>query len=447
MSFPLLVSQALATFLASVLIGYLPLTFTALLGADTKPLKCISVVGMGLLVGSALTIIIPEGVSTLYDSLPEDETREKGDHSAHATRWIGAALLAGFGLMLLVESLTPHPSHEPDDHHDYAHLPTHTHPGSPHHHHHHHHAEDGLPRTASHESTTSTTIFDAEQEAQLGGPAKGRFALRKASTSDDSPWINDSSADNERGQPFGGSIPPSAHVPIHPAGHTETDLPPHLRQNSRTALFPSSLHRHRDSNTSADRCQEALGGASGRGVAGLNATLGLVIHAMADGIALGASSLSGSGGLGLVVFLAVIVHKGPTAMGLTTTLLSLGLTKPQIRTRLLLFSISAPLGAVITYLVVSAAGAGQVEVPDDQVDPIGWWTGIVLLFSGGSFLYVATVISPLSDSDAHGTHQHAHQGMHDAAEGQALGQKTRLGLLLVGMVGPLLLSLVVSHSH
>lgn len=71
-------------------------------------------------------------------------------------------------------------------------------------------------------------------------------------------------------------------------------------------------------------------------------------------------------------------------MGLTTTLLSLGLTKPQIRTRLLLFSISAPLGAVITYLVVSAAGAGQVEVPDDQVDPIGWWTGIVLLLSVSS---------------------------------------------------------------
>lgn len=68
-------------------------------------------------------------------------------------------------------------------------------------------------------------------------------------------------------------------------------------------------------------------------------------------------------------------------MGLTTTLLSLGLTKPQIRTRLLLFSISAPLGAMITYMIVKAAGGGQVEVPDDQVDPIGWCTGIVLLFS------------------------------------------------------------------
>ena len=43
---------------------------------------------------------------------------------------------------------------------------------------------------------------------------------------------------------------------------------------------------------------------------GLNATLGLVIHGAADGIALGASSLSGNGSLGLVVFLAVLVHKG-----------------------------------------------------------------------------------------------------------------------------------------
>lgn len=48
-------------------------------------------------------------------------------------------------------------------------------------------------------------------------------------------------------------------------------------------------------------------------VHGLNATLGLVIHGAADGIALGASSLSGRGSLGLVVFLAVLVHKGKSS--------------------------------------------------------------------------------------------------------------------------------------
>lgn len=51
---------------------------------------------------------------------------------------------------------------------------------------------------------------------------------------------------------------------------------------------------------------------AGSGLDGLNATLGLVIHGAADGIALGASSLSGRGSLGLIVFLAVLIHKGTT---------------------------------------------------------------------------------------------------------------------------------------
>lgn len=46
---------------------------------------------------------------------------------------------------------------------------------------------------------------------------------------------------------------------------------------------------------------------------GMSATLGLVIHGLADGIALGASSLSDNKQLGLVVFLAVLVHKGECA--------------------------------------------------------------------------------------------------------------------------------------
>lgn len=48
---------------------------------------------------------------------------------------------------------------------------------------------------------------------------------------------------------------------------------------------------------------------------GLNATLGLVIHGAADGIALGASSLaSGSRSLSLIIFLAVLVHKGTISL-------------------------------------------------------------------------------------------------------------------------------------
>jgi zinc transporter 9 len=58
----------------------------------------------------------------------------------------------------------------------------------------------------------------------------------------------------------------------------------------------------------------SLSSKSGGGIAGLNAVLGLVIHGAADGIAIGASSLSSKGNLGLIVFLAVLVHKGASTL-------------------------------------------------------------------------------------------------------------------------------------
>jgi len=78
--------------------------------------------------------------------------------------------------------------------------------------------------------------------------------------------------------------------------------------NSMTPMIPKRLHI-RDSG---GKHEHGGGGGSGGASAihGLNATLGLVIHGAADGIALGASSLSDNGSLGFIVFLAVLVHKG-----------------------------------------------------------------------------------------------------------------------------------------
>jgi zinc transporter 9 len=144
--------------------------------------------------------------------------------------------------------------------------------------------------------------------------------------------------------------------------------------------MPKRMHIH-----DAGRNDCAQGGA----IRGLNATLGLVIHGAADGIALGASSLSDKGNLGLIVFVAVLVHKGesgngvadigPTALGLTTTLLSLGLDHPGIRKRLIIFSFAAPLGAILTFSVINAFGASSLG--SGEIDGLQWWTGVALLFS------------------------------------------------------------------
>ncbi|KAI1268598.1 ZIP zinc transporter-domain-containing protein [Xylariaceae sp. FL1019] len=115
----------------------------------------------------------------------------------------------------------------------------------------------------------------------------------------------------------------------------------------------------------------------------LATTTGLVIHAAADGIAMGASVSSPDKNLGFIVFIAIMVHKAPAAFGLTSILLKQGLSKRAARGHLIVFSLASPLGAWLTFILVSFLGGGA------QGQFSQWWTGMLLLFSGGTFLYVA----------------------------------------------------------
>lgn len=115
----------------------------------------------------------------------------------------------------------------------------------------------------------------------------------------------------------------------------------------------------------------------------LATTTGLVIHAAADGIAMGASATTSDMKLGLIIFVAIMIHKAPAAFGLTSVLLKQGLSKRAARGHLIVFSLAAPFGALATYLVISLVG-GNMEGESGQ-----WWTGMLLLFSAGTFLYVS----------------------------------------------------------
>ncbi|KAL1625605.1 hypothetical protein SLS56_007264 [Neofusicoccum ribis] len=114
-------------------------------------------------------------------------------------------------------------------------------------------------------------------------------------------------------------------------------------------------------------------------------TIGLVIHAAADGIALGASSSASSAKLGLIIFFAIMLHKAPAAFGLTSVLLKQGLSKRTARTHLIVFSLAAPAGAVATWVAVNILGRETLGGEEGMQ----FATGCVLLFSGGTFLYVA----------------------------------------------------------
>jgi len=108
-------------------------------------------------------------------------------------------------------------------------------------------------------------------------------------------------------------------------------------------------------------------------------TTGLVIHAAADGIALGASS--SDSGLSFIIFLAIMVHKAPASFGLTSILLRQGLSSRTARAHLLVFSLAAPVGALATFLFAQMMGSSSSDEAAAQ-----WRTGMLLLFSGGTFL-------------------------------------------------------------
>ena len=111
-------------------------------------------------------------------------------------------------------------------------------------------------------------------------------------------------------------------------------------------------------------------------------TIGLVIHAFADGIALGASTAQPST-VGLIVFAAILLHKAPAAFGLTTTLLKQGLSKREARGHLVMFSLAAPFGAFTTWMIIQMLT--KTKISAQQTDG-GFWTGVALMFSGGTFL-------------------------------------------------------------
>lgn len=177
----------------------------------------------------------------------------------------------------------------------------------------------------------------------------------------------------------------------------------------------------------------------------ITATIGLVVHAAADGVALGAAATTSHADVEIIVFLAIMLHKAPAAFGLVTFLLHEGIERRRIRKHLLIFSLAAPVLTCITYF-----GIGQKQ--KETLSSLNA-TGIAMLFSAGTFLYVATVhvLAELTQN-THGGHTHSYSKLPQSLEtpkvsvpvSQSL-KTSELLCLVVGCLCPLLLSL--GHHH
>lgn len=304
---------------------------------------------MGVLVGTALIVIIPEGVETLYSA-------NGASSHAHRRRGSPSALPSERTLHLLHERppqsqwLTKRLDLIDDTPNSAA------------------HAFQALPGPVIPESATADSAFSDPPKTPT---EPDKISILETDTS----------------KPPTSSPPPGTHkgTPHAWIGLSLIlgfilmyliDALPHLASPAR-ASPRQNIYSLSDLSTATSPTERTPSPSRS-----LSTTLGLCIHAAADGIALGASSSSSTTkGLSFVIFLAIMVHKAPAAFGLTAVLLKQGLGKRAARAHLVVFSLAAPAGALATWMLVRTLGGGEAEE-----ETMRWWTGLLLLFSGGTFL-------------------------------------------------------------
>lgn len=279
-------------------IGMVPIFFEM----SPSKIRMISCLGAGILVGTSLLVVIPEGTNTLYSIVTdmvqssaktiEEENSSDADNNQNIQDWsadscrqtVGLMLLLGFMLMFMIEKLP--------------------------------------------------TVFQRARHSKLSSGID-MSNLRFSSPSRDN-LPNQSSLDSHHHQRIGGGVP-----------------------------GPAGDHHNSDGPSMAS-----------------STSIGLIIHSVADGIALGASTSAEIPSLQFVIFLAILVHKAPASFGFTSILLSDNLSSKQIKRHLAAFAAAAPIGALITYGIIKLLASSDKAL-------IQWWTGALLVFSGGTFMYVA----------------------------------------------------------
>lgn len=403
-----LVSLCIVMAAASFIAGILPLA----LNLSSSRLRLVSTIGMGVLVGTSLIVIIPEGVDTLYSSSSTSEMGHAHDRRAVAMRNTAAEWSYRPAVPVAVHEIRADPNA--------LDMPG---PVIP--------ASDSFPppKTVSEPGTVG-----------IMGAADGKETESEHHEEAHHAWIGIAL--------IAGFIlmflidkVPQYSTTKKPQAHTR-----HISLTNLGRRFNlTTLDRPEEAENFIEPTQPTSQPPMSRSSA---TTIGLVIHAAADGIALGASSSTSNTGLSFIIFFAIMVHKAPAAFGLTSVLLKQGLSKRMARTHLVVFSLAAPAGAFLTWLLVHTMGGGASTTSPQNSS---WWTGVLLLFSAGTFLYVA--MHSMQDITSTG-HQEtymngtANGSIHEPRDAGSQEEKPSMGDLgaaVFGMILPLFLQ--VGHAH
>ncbi|EAW14061.1 Mn(2+) transporter ATX2 [Aspergillus clavatus NRRL 1] len=390
--------------ITSFVVGSLPLAFTL----SPSQLRLISSLGMGVLVGTSLIVIIPEGVETLYSANSHNDRKDLASRSTTAVDWQHQSLP--------VVAAVAWPNSEAASDFDLT------------------------PEMPLSELSTPVPSLPLDQTAHIARDNQAGLQQKKEEATSNTKEASDHEDENSSHAWIGIALI-SGFILMYlidklPAFATPTKqerLPYHISLDN----LGSGLRR-----TSSPSREGGLLDApdTSKGSHSFATTTGLVIHAAADGIALGAST--SDTGLSFIIFLAIMVHKAPASFGLTSVLLKQGLSSRAARAHLLVFSLAAPLGALATFLFVRLLRSGSAS---DEAATL-WRTGMLLLFSAGTFLYVAMHTMQENSSDIT-TRESSTNGYGDARDVPTKADKSMRDLVasVIGMILPLFLQ--IGHAH
>uniref|UniRef100_A0A915JGA8 Uncharacterized protein n=1 Tax=Romanomermis culicivorax TaxID=13658 RepID=A0A915JGA8_ROMCU len=375
---------SVAMFIGSYVAGILPL----IVSFSESKLRLVTIVGAGLLVGTALAVIIPEGVQSIYTA------QSKSAETHHTKSLVAQTPVTTIrnAILTRIEKDSP-----PGENHRIPNLTENSGQSGDNIRHHHH---------------NRVNLADSVKSNRIKREAKAKSEIDRIENID---LRHDHETDKHEHAHIGEEI----HIDVHNAvglalvaGFVLMLLVDQLAQGRMTQV---------DTQSGIIMQQPRYK---------ITATIGLVVHAAADGVALGAASGSSHADVQFVVFLAIMLHKAPASFGLVTFLLHEGLDRARVKRHLLIFALSAPVAALVTYIFIAKGGPTSLTSLHS--------TGVLLLFSAGTFLYVATVhVLPEITSSNSG---HSHGG------GGYSGLKiNELLALVVGAILPTVLT--VGHSH
>ena len=107
---------------------------------------------------------------------------------------------------------------------------------------------------------------------------------------------------------------------------------------------------------------------------GISAFIGISFHSLLEGMSMGAGFIAKD--IVFMVFLAIAIHKFPSALSLTTILIQGDYPKKKIILLATIFALTTPVGALISFFILKNLNEAI----------LAWAIGV----SAGTFLYIAT---------------------------------------------------------